>query len=191
MASAAAVFGWIFLVLIILGIIVVIILVAVGVIGVSNEKKLLEGQFSVFRAGPNTYWYSEKGLDVALSNDSSISCTDYTWAYQTFTSSDGSISIPNALIWQGDTTKVLVNKGEGNNVQLEKPTSTTNANDANWTFSTQVDNFQRWCLTNKKDVCIAVGPTNNLITKKSVTNPEPFSFEIAKPISGSKCTASS
>lgn len=168
----------VFLSIIFIGIIVVVALVVFGVFTEKNAKDIIKGVFSLVDI-KKEYVTSTDGSAVIMSKDNSIPCKDYSWKYGTFTA--GKISIDDALIWQGDTSKILVAAStDGSAVTLSKPTSSTGTN-SQWIFN---DDFT-WCLKSNPKICL-FNSSGNLIVRTKGVNIN-FNFEPVKAVVSPTC----
>lgn len=155
--DALGVFGIIFIILIVFGILLILILAGLGFFESKNVEDIIKNPFSIERGvtSPRSYMTANTSNDIIFSNSSSISCSKYTWTYGTFTSGTGTtaVSIPNALIYGGDPTMILAASAStvGSKVTLIKPTAMTDKTLTSWNFN-EVD--RTWCLSSTSGLCL-------------------------------------
>jgi len=188
------IFGIIFL---IAGIIAVIFLILIGA-GVFNlikdvqkdiqnrinqQKELLKGDFSfnqLLLGDPNNYVTKNTTNDnVILSNNKNLSCSSYTWNFQTYNKNN--ITIEDAFIWKGNEDLIMTASSSkaGAKVILKKPTSSD-------------DTLNRWvykdftiCLSSNNKLCLIT--RNDQLFIDNISLNDGFFWNIENGLSSPNC----
>ena len=186
----------IFGIIVLIGVIIIIILVAAGVIGSKESTEVITGPFSMHPVtNPKTHLTVKTAVspstndvskyNLVLSNSTSISCTDYTWVYNSDT---------QTLTWKGvpdSPANVVVATSATENAQIRiiEASKVTDASLSQWIFDPK--DFT-WCLAStvnsntSKKMCM-FNMNGNIVLKQLALNTN-FAWRPVKAITSPTCT---
>ena len=186
----------IFGVIVLIGIVIIIILVAAGVIGSKDSTEAITGPFSMHPVtNPKTHLTVKQAVspsttditkyNLVLSNSASISCTDYTWVYNTDA---------QTLTWKGvpdspATVVVATSATDNAQIKIMEASKVTAPIMSKWVFNPK--DFT-WCLASTvnsnttKKLCM-FNMNGNIVLKQLALNSN-FTWRPVKAIISPTCT---
>lgn len=171
-------------VFLLIAVIVVVVLFALGYFKAEDEldreKERLKSEFSLQPVTEKSKHATKdsKSDDFILSNDTKLSCSEYSFTQKTY--SENNININDAIVWNKDSSLIVTADGVGKQIKLIKPTSSDTRN-TSWIFN----NFT-FCLKDNNKECMF--NNNGKITLNNLGASDSFLWTVQPALKSPNCS---